>query len=73
MSKVEQIKASIETLTLEERVELAALLASEFPDDDWDRQMKAAARTSRFDALNTKTDAVARGGRGVKLGSCASE
>ena len=73
MSKVEQIKASIEALTLEERVELAALLAEEFPDDDWDRQMKAVARAGKFDTMNAEAETVSRAGRGVKLDSCSSK
>ena len=73
MSKVEQIKASIETLTLEERVELAAMLAAEFPDDDWDQQMKAAERAGKFAALNADADAVVRDGRGVSPDPCSSE
>jgi len=42
MSRVEEIKAAIEQLSLEERRELAALL-NPIEDDDWDRQMKKDA------------------------------
>jgi hypothetical protein len=73
MSKVEQIWASIQQLTLEERAELAGLLAGEFPDDDWDRQMKAAARAGKFDDLNAEADAAVRDGRCISLDSCPSE
>ena len=48
MSKVETIKAEIEQLSLEERVELAALLADEFTDDGWDSLMKRAASSGKF-------------------------
>ena len=40
MSRVEQIKAAIEQLSLEERCELNALL-NPLSDDDWDKQMSA--------------------------------
>ena len=73
MSRVEEIRASIEKLTLEERVELAGLLAGEFPDDDWDQQMKAAACAGKFDDLNAKADAAVRDGRCTPLDSCPSE
>jgi hypothetical protein len=70
VSKAEEIKAAMERLTLEERTELAALLAGEFPDDDWDRLMKAAAATGKLDALNAEADAGLREGRCVDLDSC---
>jgi len=63
MSKVEEIRAAIERLTLEERVELAFMLAEQFPDDDWDRQMRQAAASGKFDAMNAKADADLREGR----------
>ncbi len=56
MSKAEEIKAAIEQLSLEERAELAALLAGEFPDDDWDRLMKAAVDQGKFDTMNAQAD-----------------
>ena len=42
MSRVEEIKAAIDQLSLEERCELAALL-NPTEEDDWDRQMKKDA------------------------------
>jgi len=38
MSTVEEIKVAIQTLSLEERAELARWLHG-WSDDDWDRQM----------------------------------
>jgi hypothetical protein len=70
MSKAEKIKAAIEGLSLEERAELTALLAGEFPDDDWDRLMKAAAEKGKFDDLNAQAEADLRQGRCVDLDSC---
>jgi len=66
----EKIKAAIEELSLEERAELAALLAGEFPDDDWDRLMKVAAEKGKFDRLNAQAEADLRQGRCVDLDSC---
>lgn len=65
MSKAEKIKAAIEELSLEERAELAALLAGEFPDDDWDRLMKSAAENGKFGTMNAQADADLRQGRCV--------
>jgi hypothetical protein len=73
MSKVEEIHAAIEELTLEERTELAALLAGEFPDDEWDVQMKNAARAGKLDALNAATDAAVQGSCCIPLDSCPSK
>jgi hypothetical protein len=51
MSTVQEIKAAIEHLPLEERAELVAELCG-WADDDWDRQMKADAGARKFTALN---------------------
>jgi hypothetical protein len=69
MSKVEEIHAAIEELTLEERTELAG----EFPDDQWDWQMKNAARDGKFDALNAETDATVQNRRCIPLDSRPSQ
>jgi len=50
MSTVEEIKAAIEKLTLEERAELAKWLHG-WTDDDWDRQMQEDADAGRLDHL----------------------
>lgn len=42
MTKVEEIKAEIDKLSLRERCELDALL-NPLPDDEWDKQMRADA------------------------------
>jgi hypothetical protein len=52
---VEEIKAAIVSLTLEERAEIMAELCA-WSDDDWDRQMKRDAAAGKFDALNRETD-----------------
>ena len=51
MSTVQEIKAAIGQLTLEERAELIADLCG-WNDDNWDRQMRADAATGKFSALN---------------------
>ncbi|MSU72184.1 MAG: hypothetical protein EXS43_07560 [Opitutus sp.] len=50
MSTVQEIKSAIEQLPLEERAALIADLCG-WSDDDWDRQMQAAA-AGKFAALN---------------------
>lgn len=44
MSTVTEIKAAIDQLSPQERCELEALLHP-WPDDDWDRQMRADAKS----------------------------
>jgi hypothetical protein len=51
MSTVKEIKSAIDQLPLEERAGLIAELCG-WTDDDWDRQMKADAKTGKFAALN---------------------
>jgi hypothetical protein len=51
MSTVEEIKAAIDRLPLEERAALIAELCR-WTDDEWDRQMKSDAGSGRFAALN---------------------
>lgn len=53
---LEEIKASIAHLTLEERAEVARCL-HEWSDDDWDRQMKNDLASGKLDALLGKVDA----------------
>ena len=48
---VEEIKAAIPSLTLEERAEIMATLSA-WADDDWDRQMKRDAAAGKFDPIN---------------------
>ncbi len=51
MSTVQEIKAAIEQLPLEERAALVAELCG-WMDDDWDRRMKTDANSGKFAALN---------------------
>jgi hypothetical protein len=55
MSTVEEIKAAIAALTLEERAEVARALY-DWEDDDWDRQMKADAASGKLDKLLKTVD-----------------
>ncbi len=48
MSTVEKIKAEIDQLSFQERCELNALLHP-YPDDDWDKQMRADAESGKLD------------------------
>lgn len=52
---LEEIKASIPQLTLEERAEVARCL-HEWEDDDWDQQMKRDLAAGKFDAILKKVD-----------------
>jgi hypothetical protein len=56
MSTVEEVKAALGGLTLEERAEILSELCG-WTDDDWDRQMKADAAAGKFAALNREADA----------------
>jgi len=51
MSNVEEIKAAIYQLPLEERAALIAELCG-WTDDEWDRRMKADAKAGEFAAMN---------------------
>jgi len=62
MSTVEEIKAAIGQLPLEERAALIAGLCG-WTDDDWDRRMKADAKAGKFAALNEDAGNAYRGGR----------
>ncbi|MGI8602789.1 MAG: hypothetical protein ACR2OZ_07285 [Verrucomicrobiales bacterium] len=63
---VEEIKAAIPSLTLEERAEIMAELCAG-ADDDWDRQMKRDAAAGKFDALNREADAAHAAGKTIPL------
>ena len=62
MSTVEQIKAAINQLSLEERAELAGWLHG-WADDEWDRQMRRDAESGRLDKLVAEVDAEIDAGR----------
>lgn len=51
MSTVEEIKAAIGRLPLEERAALVAELCG-WTDDEWDRRMKADSGSGKFAAMN---------------------
>jgi len=54
MSTVQEIKAAISKLSLEERAEILAELC-DWKDDHWDRQMKKDAASGKFDSINRET------------------
>jgi hypothetical protein len=53
---VQEIKAAISKLTLEERAEVARWLHG-WEDDEWDDQMKRDLAAGKLDQLMTKVDA----------------
>ena len=53
MSTVAEIKEAIAKLSLREYCELMAELHP-FPDDEWDKQMKADAAAGKFDKMNAR-------------------
>ena len=63
---VEEIKAAIPLLTLEERAQIMAELSA-WTDDDWDRQMQRDAAAGKFDALNREADAEHAAGKTIPL------
>ena len=55
MSTVQEIKAAIPQLTLEERAEVARCL-HQWEDDEWDKQMKHDLSTGKLDKMLKKVD-----------------
>jgi len=53
VSTVAEIREAIARLSPREYCELMAELHS-FPDDEWDRQMKADAAAGKFDEMNRR-------------------
>jgi hypothetical protein len=53
---VQEIKAAVQSLTLEERAEVAACLHS-WNDDEWDEQMKRDLASGKLDRILTRVDA----------------
>ncbi len=53
MSTIAEIKEAIARLSPREYCELMAELHS-FPDDEWDKQMKADAAAGKFDEMNRR-------------------
>ena len=68
MSTVVEIKEAIARLSAEEYAELMAELM-DFPDDDWDREMKADAAAGRLDFIDRQVARAAEGDRLVPLDS----
>jgi hypothetical protein len=66
MRTVEEIKIALSNLSLEERAEVVAELCG-WTDDDWDRQMKAAAAAGKFMPLNREAEADHNTGQTVPL------
>lgn len=62
MSTVQEIKAAIGQLPVEERAALIAELCG-WIDDDWDCRMKADAKAGKFAALNEDAANAYRSGR----------
>ena len=55
MSTLQEIKAAIPQLTLEERAEVARCL-QQWEEDEWDQQMKDDLSAGKLDKLLTKVD-----------------
>ena len=53
---VQEIKAAVQHLTLEERAEVAACLHS-WNDDEWDKQMKRDLASGKLDKILARVDA----------------
>lgn len=62
MSTVQEIKAAIGQLPLEERAALIAELCG-WSDDEWDRRMRADAQAGKFAALNEAAGNAYRSGQ----------
>ena len=56
---VMEIKEAVQKLSRQERVKLLAELC-EWPDDDWDRQMKEDAASGKFAGLNAMAEQEAK-------------
>ena len=63
MSTVVEIKEAIARLSAEQYAELVSELM-DFPDDDWDRAMKADAASGRLDIIDQQ---IARAAAGEQL------
>ncbi len=68
MSTVVEIKEAIARLSAEEYAELMADLMN-FPDDDWDRAMKADAIAGRLDFIDHQVAQAAEDNRLIPLDS----
>ena len=62
MSTLDEIKAAIDKLSLEERADLARRLYG-WQDDNWDRQIANDAKSGRLDAVLAEADEEIRAGQ----------
>ena len=62
MTRLDQIKQSIEELTLEERANLARWFY-DWRDDDWDRQMAGDVVSGKLRGMLSRIDADVEAGR----------
>ena len=69
---IAEIKEAIAKLSPQEYCELMAELHP-YPDDDWDKQMKADAAAGKFDEMNRKADEDFKAGRTKPLESLLEE
>ena len=53
---VQEIKEAVQSLTLEERADVAACLHS-WHDDEWDEQMKRDLASGKLDKILSRVDA----------------
>jgi hypothetical protein len=72
MSTVEEIKQAIAKLSLREYCELMAELHP-YPDDEWDKQMKADFASGKMDWLIKETEKAIREGKTVPLENVLGE
>jgi hypothetical protein len=72
MSTVQQIKAAINRLSIEERAELTAALCG-WTDDDWDSQMKSDADGGKFASLNREANSAHSAGQTIPLDDTLNE
>lgn len=61
MTRVEEIKAAIDKLSPRERCELNSLL-QDWPDDEWDKQMRDDAEAGKLDWMFREAERAAQDG-----------
>ena len=72
MSTVQEIRTAIDNLPLEERAVLVSELCG-WSDDEWDLQMKADAKTGKFEGLNREANTAHRSGKTKPLSEVLEE
>jgi len=73
MSTIAEIQEAIATLSPLEYCELMAELHPTFPDDEWDKQMKADFASGKMDWLTKETDAAILEGKTIPLEKILAE